>query len=242
MAWDLFSYQEELEKEKIKPVKYNNKQYREYIEANFKPDYYNKKFYNILLTSYFKNDWFESSVTPEEQLEWFKQLYSGFTYHLQNDKVSIFSLKHKYSNTDDEYSLFVHIFGDYIVEFPRVKDLFHEKQCAPACSINWYGEDGSRLENCLNFTEEEQQVWKAFVEAGNEIINPVDTKAFSFSEWWRDRREYYFFYKMQLHKFGKYGRVFDKHTYDCFADYEFNFMDLYNYFYKTGGIYGSECL
>ena len=238
MTWDLFTYQEEIEKAKIQPIKYNGKQYREYIEKNFKPDYFNKKFYNILLTNYFTESWFESTVPPAEQLEWFKIAYSGFTYHFQNDKVEIFSLKHKYDNCPDEYSLFVHVFGDFIVEFPRVKDLFKEKQCAPACSIWWFNEDGTAADmgKYLNLTEEEKQEWINYVKTANEIINPVDTKQFSFSEWWRDRREYYFFYKLQLHKFGKAGRVFEKHTYDNFADYEFTFMDLYNYFYNKGDV------
>lgn len=236
MAWDLFSYQEELEKAKIKPILYNDKQYREYIKKNFNPEYCNSKFYNILLTSYFKDDWYESSVTPEEQLIYFKQLYSGFSYHFQNDKVSIFSLKHKYNNTDDEYSLFIHIFGDFIVELPNVKDLFKEEQCMPACAINWYNEDGTwaDISKVLNLSEEEKTQWLDYLENGNEIINPKDSKDFDYSEYRRDRREYYFFYKMGLHKFGKFGRVFDKHKRDWFSDYTFTFMDLYNYYHAIG--------
>lgn len=238
MEWNLFTYLDSLDKKTNEIKKYSCKEYREYIKENFKAEYNNKVFYNILISSYFSNNWHESTVTPEEQLDYFKELYSGFTYHFQNNEVSIFSLKHKYDKSPDEYSLFIHVFGDFIVELPRVKDLFKEKQCAPACSIWWFNEDGTAADmgKYLNLTEEEKQEWIKFVETANEIIKPVDTKQFSFSEWWRDRREYYFFYKMQLHKFGKAGRVFKKHTYDNFADYEFTFMDLYNYFHSKGDV------
>lgn len=239
MEWDLFNYEKVIEevinKPKIEVKKYTDKDYREYIEKHFKADYCNRVFYNIVLSSYFGgHDWLESTVKPQEQLQYFKQIYSSFTYHFQNDEITIFSCKHKYDNAPDDYSVFVAVKDDLIVEFPRVQDLFKEPLCAPACAIWFYNADGVRVEahNYLNFTDEEKAIWKDFVQNGNEIINPKDTSAFSYSEWWRDRREYYFFYKLKIHKFGKAGRVFDKHNADWFSDYEFTLLDMYNYYYN----------
>ena len=122
---------------------------------------------------------------PKEQLAYFKELYSSFTYHFQNDLITIFSLKHKYDNAPDEYSVFAALKGDYIVEFPPIKDLLKEKLCAPACAIWWYNADGTRADfdkfesntkgqqHYLTFhSEEEKQQWIDFVKNGNEIINP----------------------------------------------------------------------
>ena len=232
MSWDLFSYQEELEKAKNKPVTYTNEEYRNYIIDNFKPAYNNSVFYNIVMTSYFSQNWYESTVTPQEQLEYFKQLYDSFCYHLQTEEITIFSMKHKYNNAPDEYSVFVAVKNDFILELTRVKDLFKESLCAPACAINWFNADGTQadISKVLTMTQEEKEIWLDFVKNGNEIINPKETKEFSFSEWWKDRREFYCFYKLKLHKYGKPCRVFEKHKYDNFADYTFTLLDMFNYF------------
>ena len=233
MEWNLFNFEEVLNKPKIEVKKYTDKEYREYIKEHFKADYYNQMFFNIVLDSYFGHDW-ESTVKPQEQLIFFKELYSSFTYHLQTDEITIFSLKHKYDNAPDDYSVFAKIKDDFIIEFPRVQDLFKEPLCAPACGIWWYNADGIRadMNKYLNLTDEENAIWHDFVENGNEIINPKTTSQFSYSEWWRDRREYYFFYKLKIHKYGKPNRVFDKHIADWFSDYEFRLIDMFNYWNK----------
>lgn len=245
MEWNLFNYEEILNKPKVQKKKYTEKDYREYIIENFKADYTNKVFFNIILDRYFSgHDWYEQEIEPKEQLAYFKELYSNFTYHFQNDLITIFSLKHKYDNAPDEYSVFAALKGDYIVEFPPIKDLLKEKLCAPACTIWWYNEDGTRADflkyeyntkeqqHYLTFhSEEEKQQWIDFVKNGNEIINPnPNLKEYSFGEWWRDRREYYFFYKMKIHKFGNSKRVFEKHVIDSFTDYEFTLLQIINYF------------
>lgn len=231
MEWNLFTYEEIIEQNKKPPVTYTDKQYREYIKEHFKPTYMNQMFYNIVMCGFY-HDW-ESTVPPQEQLEWFKMQYNNFTYHLQTDEITLFSLKHEWDNAAEEYSLFIKIKDDFIVELPRVKDLFHDSQCMPACAINWYNQDGTSadMSKYLNLTNEEKEIWCDFVKNKNEIINPKDTSSYSFSEWWRDRREYFSFYKLKLHKFGKPCRVFEKHTYDNFADYTFTFMDLFNYYH-----------
>lgn len=234
MEWNLFNYESILNAPKIAKKTYTDKEYREYIKKHFKADYFNEMFYNILLDSYFNgHDWLESEIEPKEQLIYFKELYSGFTYHLQTDEITIFSLKHKYDNAPDDYSVFVKVKDDFIIEFPRIKDLFHELLSAPACAIWWYNADGTRadMNKYLTFhSEEEKDKWIDFVKNKNEIINPKDSSNHSYFEWWRDRREYYFFYKLKIHKYGKYGRVFDKHIADCFSDYEFTLLDMFNYF------------
>ena len=235
MEWNLFNYQEILDSKKVQPKKkkeYTQKECREYIEANFNPTYFNKVFFNILLDSYYSNDWLTSKVTPQEQLQWFKKLYNNFTYHLQTDEITLFSLKHDYDNAPAEYSLFIMLDDDYILECPRVKDLLYEENSLPACGIWWYNRDGTRATDYLTLTTEESVIWRNFVHCSGEIINPKETKENSYSEWWMDRREYYCFYKLKLHKFGKYGRVFDKHTYDCFCEYTFTFIDLFNYYHN----------
>lgn len=232
MEWNLFTYEEVIEQSKKPPVTYTDKQYREYIKEHFKPSYMNQMFYNIVMCGFY-HDW-ESSVIPQEQLEWFKRQYNNFTYHLQTDEITLFSLKHEWDNAEEEYSLFIKIADDFIVELPRVKDLFHEVQCMPACAINWYNPDGTRadISKVLVLTNEEKETWIDFVKNANEIINPKETSSFSYSEWWKDRREYFSFYKLKLHKFGKPCRVFEKHIYDNFADYTFTFMDLFNFYHK----------
>lgn len=249
MEWNLFNYEEILNKPKEQKKKYTEKEYREYIIENFKADYTNKVFFNIVLDRYFSgHGWYEQEVEPKEQLVYFKELYSSFTYHFQNDLITIFSLKHKYDNAPDEYSVFAALKGDYIVEFPPIKDLLKEKLCAPACAIWWYNADGTRADflkyesntkgqqHYLTFhSEEEKQQWIDFVKNGNEIINPnPKLKEYSFGEWWRDRREYYFFYKMKIHKFGESGRVDSqvktKRVIDSFTDYEFTLLQMINYF------------
>ena len=248
MEWNLFNYEEILsqpKKPKKKNKKYTDKDYREYIIENFKADYTNKVFFNIVLDRYFSgHDWYENEIDPKEQLKYFKELYSSFKYHFQNDHITIFSMKRKYDNAPEEYSVFAAIKGDYIVEFPLIKDLLKEKLCAPACAIWWYTSDGTRVDlnkfesntkgqqNYLTFhSEEEKQQWIDFVNNGNEIIKPnPNFKEYSFGEWWKDRREYYFFYKMKIHKFGNPNRVFQKHIIDSFTDYEFTLLQMINYF------------
>lgn len=238
MEWDLFNFEkviEEIKKPKVEK-RYTNKEYKEYIIKNFKPDYYNQVFYNIILTSYFGNDELEYKTEPKIQLQWFKKLYNSFTYHFQNDKVTIFSMKHIWDNAPSEYSVFIAIKNDFILKATRVHDLFKDEMCLPACAISWFNPDGTfaDMNKVLVMTEEESAIWKEFVTSGNEIINPKDTSAFTFNEWWRDRREYYCFCKLKLHKFGKPCRVFEKHTYDNFADYTFKLVDLINYFSEVG--------
>lgn len=248
MEWNLFNYEEILSqpnKPKNQKKKYTDKDYREYIIENFKADYTNKVFFNIVLDGYFNgHDWYENEIDPKVQLKYFKELYSGFKYHFQNDHITIFSMKRKYDNAPEEYSVFAAIKGDYIVEFPPIKDLLKEKLCAPACAIWWYNADGTRADfdkfesnmkcqkHYLKFhNEEEKQQWIDFVKNGNEIINPnPKLKEYSFGEWWNDRREYYFFYKMKIHKFGNPNRVLEKHVIDNFTDYEFTLLQMINYF------------
>lgn len=248
MEWNLFNYEEILsqpKKPKNQKKKYTDKDYREYIIENFKADYTNKVFFNIVLDGYFNgHDWYENEIDPKVQLKYFKELYSGFKYHFQNDHITIFSMKRKYDNAPEEYSVYAAIKGDYIVEFPPIKDLLKEKLCAPACAIWWYNADGTRADlnkfesntkgqqNYLKFhNEEEKQQWIDFVKNGNEIINPnPKLKEYSFGEWWNDRREYYFFYKMKIHKFGNPNRVLEKHVIDSFTDYEFTLLQMINYF------------
>lgn len=248
MEWNLFNYEEILsqpKKHKNQKKKYTDKDYREYIIENFKADYTNKVFFNIVLDGYFNgHDLYENEIDPKVQLKYFKELYSGFKYHFQNDHITIFSMKRKYDNAPEEYSVFAAIKGDYIVEFPPIKDLLKEKLCAPACAIWWYNADGTRADfdkfesnmkcqqHYLTFhNEEEKQQWIDFVKNGNEIINPnPKLKEYSFGEWWNDRREYYFFYKMKIHKFGNPNRVLEKHVIDSFTDYEFTLLQMINYF------------
>lgn len=234
MEWNLFTYLESLDSKTNEIKKYSEDDYQKYIKENFKAEYNNKTFFNILITKYFSNSWHESVVTPQEQLQYFKELYSSFTHHYQNEEITVFSFRTKYANAPCEYHVFIHIHDDLIVEFPAIKDLFKEDLMLPACCIYWYNADGTFAEDCLNLSNEESVIWRNFVHCAGEIINPNDSKQFSYSEWWRDRREYYFFYKMKLHKYGKFGRVFDKHEYDCFADYTFRLVDLINYFHDLG--------
>ena len=247
MEWNLFTFEDVLNKPKIEVNKYTDKDYREYIKKQFKADYYNQMFFNIVLDSEFSgHDDFKYSIEPKEQLIFFKELYSSFTYHFQNDLITIFSLKHKYDNAPDDYSVFVAVKDDFIIEFPRIQDLLKEKLCAPACAIWWYNADGTRADskkyeyntkgqqNYLTFhNEEEKQQWIDFVKNGNEIINPnPNLKEYSFNEWWRDRREYYFFYKLKIHKYGE-RRAFlakNKRIIDSFTDYEFTMLQMINYF------------
>ena len=236
MEWNLFTFENVLNKPKEEKKTYTDIEYREYIKKNFKADYYNEMFFNIVLDSYFGgHDWWHHTIEPKEQLAYFKEIYSSFTYHLQTDEITIFSLKHKYDNAPEDYSVFVKVNDDFIVEFPRVQDLFKEQLCAPACAIWWYNADGTRadMSKYLNLTNEESVIWRNFVHCGNEIINPKDSSTYSYSEWWRDRREYYFFYKLKIHKYGKPNRVFDKHIYDNFADYTFTLLDMFNYFHEN---------
>jgi hypothetical protein len=166
MEWNLFTYEEVLNKPKIEVKKYTDKDYREYIKKQFKADYYNQMFFNIVLDSEFSGDGdFRYSIEPKEQLIFFKELYSSFTYHFQNDFITIFSLKHKYDNAPDDYSVFVAVKDDFIIEFPRIQDLLKEKLCAPACAIWWYNADGTRadMSKYLNLTEEENAIWHDFV-------------------------------------------------------------------------------
>jgi hypothetical protein len=231
LEWNLFNYLEILEKPKEKEKYYTDTEYREYIQKHFKATYQNKVFFNILLSQYFHDDWFKSKVTPKEQFEYFMKLYDSFTYHYQNDDLTVFSLKYEYDNSPAEYSLFISVKNDFIVELPRVKDLFNDIQCAPACAVWWFNQDGTQADmgKYLNLTEEEKEDWKNYIENANEIINPKDTNSFSYSEWRKDRREYYFFKKIGLHKFGKPNRVFDKHISDWFSDYQFTLKDMIYY-------------
>lgn len=233
MEWNLFNYEEIIESSKNPKIvkKYSDKEYRDYIEKHFKSEYSNKLFYNILMNNFY-HTW-ESTVTPQEQLEWFKKTYKNFTYHLQTEEITLFSLKHDYDNAPAEYSLFIMLDDeDFILECPRIKDLLHDEICLPACGIWWYNRDGTRATDYLTLTNEESVIWRNFVHCAGEIIYPKETREYSYSEWWRDRREYYCFYKLKLHKFGKYGRVFEKHNCDNFADYTFTFMDLFNYYHN----------
>ena len=224
MEWNLFTYEQILNQPKTEPKRYTDKEYREYIKNHFKPAYSNDVFYSIVMSNYFHSDELTSSVEPKEQLEYFKQLYSNFTYHYQNEDLTIFSLKHEYSNAPEEYSVFIKVHNDFIVELPRVKDLFNELQCMPACAIWFYNADGTRSTNYLTLSEAEKKEWFKFLSESKEIKMPADH-----SEWLKDRREYYFFYKMKLHKFAKPCRVFEKHTYDTFTDYQFTLKELIYY-------------
>lgn len=230
MEWNLFNYEEIISKPKIKPKTYTNEEYRNYIKANFKTSYNNQLFYNLLISKFFSNDSMDHSVDPKEQLIYFSQMYNNFTYHYQNEYFTIFSLRHEYDNAKDDFSVFIHVHGDFIVELPTTESIL-DSMCMPACAINWYNADGTNadMSKVLIMTDEEKTIWQDFVKNENEIINPKETTAFSFSEWWRDRREYYCFYKMKIHKYGKPCRVFDKHTYDCFSDYTFKLTDMLNY-------------
>ncbi len=234
MEWNLFTYLDSLDKKTNEIKKYSCKEYREYIKENFKAEYNNKVFYNILISKYFSHDWYNSTITPKEQLQYFKSLYSTFCHHFQNEDITIFSFKTKYENSETEYHIFVHVHDDFIIEFPSIKDLFKDTIQIPAACITWYKENGTFAENYLNLSNEESFTWHNFVQCAGEIINPKETPNFNFYEWWKDRREYFFFYKLKIHKYGKYGRVFDKHTYDCFADYTFKLVDLINYFHDLG--------
>ena len=76
MEWNLFTYEEVLNKPKIEVNKYTDKDYREYIKKQFKADYYNQMFFNIVLDSEFSgHDDFECTIEPKEQLIFFKELY-----------------------------------------------------------------------------------------------------------------------------------------------------------------------
>ena len=72
MEWNLFNYEEILNKPKVQKKKYIEKEYREYIIENFKADYTNKVFFNIVLDRYFSgHDWYEQEIEPKEQLAYF---------------------------------------------------------------------------------------------------------------------------------------------------------------------------
>ena len=232
MEWNLFTFQDILDRENDTTKYYTDKDYREYIVEHFKPSYTNNVFYNILLDKeYPESSVWKSKIDPSEQLEHFNKLYNTFTYHLQTDEITIFSYKHIYDNVDDEYSVFAYITNDFIIEFPRIKDLFKDKLCLPACAINWYKADGTRnYADYMRFIDNETEIWKQFINDSKEIIPPKDDKNCNSFEWWCDRREYYSFYKLKIHKYGKPCRVFEKHIYDCFADYTFTLTDMCKYF------------
>lgn len=236
MDWNLFTFQDILDREqkKAKIKTYTDKEYREYVVANFKQPYTNNVFFNILLEKEFSvGDYFKSTLEPKEQLEHFTKLYNTLTYHFQNDYITLFSYKSEYSNSETEYHLFAAVKDDYIIEFPSVKDLFNGNQCMPACAINWYNADGKRVcGDYLKFKDNEKEIWEKFIEQEKEIIPPVDPddKKSKNLEWWKDRREYYAFYKLRVHKYGKPCRVFEKHKCDYFSDYTFTLKNMVYYY------------
>lgn len=158
------------------------------------------------------------SKSLEKEYENFKEVYNSFCWHLFNDKLKIISYK-----KDDEYHLLYIPKNDpFIVETTPVKDLLTDYTCAPACAITWYNKDGTFATDYLNYRDGE--------ELTKEIRQPKSTKQMCYAEYYKDRREYYFFNVLKVHKFGKNDRVSANPTYDSFTNYRWRLIDITNYF------------
>lgn len=162
-------------------------------------------------------DWYKSK-SLEKEYENFKEVYNSFCWHLFNENLKIMSYK-----KDDEYHLlYIPKDDPFIVETTPVKDLLKDYTFAPACAITWFNKDGIRANDYLQYREGEVLT--------DEIVQPKDSKNMSFADYYRDRREYYFFNVLKVHKFGKNDRVNVKPTYDSFINYRWRLIDITNYY------------
>ena len=173
-------------------------------------------------------------ATPSQALNWlhddedikkyfktFVKVYNSFTYHIYNEDLIVMS----YKPCDAYHVLLIPSNDNLIVELPPITNL-KDELCAPACAIDWYYKDGTRADMSDYLNRKEHEI------ITDEIRHPVDDKVMSFSEWRRDRREYYFFNIIKLHKFGKGGRV-SKYKYDTFTNYTWTLWDMANYYKES---------
>lgn len=231
---DIFSMLDEIDREEHpekykQEKKYFNKDYIEYIQANWKKKalYQNNLFFNILISKLFSGFDAGSTIKPSEALAYFMQLYNSFNYHYTNDKLEIFSYKMEYCNAPNEYHIFIKLKNDYIVEVTPVKDLFNEKFCFPACVINWYSNDG-----CLLSTEDENFNYMKYKD--NEIhfipeyyVKNIDHYS-GYGEAKNDRREYYFFKLLEIDKYCSLR--FKDNYFQTFTNYECSLNEMIAYF------------
>lgn len=215
--FDFLNPKDEEPKEKF----YGYDETREYILAQCKKDglenqlYLNIAFKNCLAPAW--ESWFKTK-SMENTYKEFKEAYDSFCWHLWNKELKIISYK-----VDGEYHLLYIPENDpFILESTSVKDLLKDYTCAPACAITWYNKDGTFATDYLHYRDGE--------ELTKEIRQPKSTKQMSFTEYYRDRREYYFFNVLKIHKFAKKGRVDEKLDYDTFTNYSWRLIDITNYY------------
>lgn len=212
----------EPEKQAIKGFSY--REVRKYIEEQYKRhiDYKNSFMKNIVMGWLYPTSLDECCTVKnlDDEFKRFKKIYSSFNYHFQNEKITIMS----YKISDVYRVLIIPANDDLVLEPSFVKDLFKDDLCAPACAIEWYNKDGTR--NYGEYlTGKQNESWTL----PDEIKKPVDSKESSFTEYYKDRRQYYFFNILQVHKYGKRGRVSNM-KYDCFTNYSWKLTDMIQYF------------
>lgn len=151
----------------------------------------------------------------------FKEVYNSFCWHLWNEELKIIS----YKANGRYHLLYIPKNDPFIVETTPVENLLKDYTCAPACAITWYNKDGTLATDFLKYREGE--------ELTKEIRYPKDTKNFNYSEYFKDRREYYFFNVLKVHKFGKNDRVSANPTHDSFTDYRWRLLDISTYLGET---------
>ena len=149
----------------------------------------------------------------------FTKTFNSFCYHIYTDDLVVMS----YKPVDAYHVIMIPKNDDLIVELPPITTL-KEELCAPACAIDWYYKDGTRADMQDYLIKKENEI------ITEEIRQPVDSDKMSFSEYRKDRREYYFFNIIKLHKFGKSGRVSKDFKYDTFTNYTWTLWDIASYY------------
>lgn len=214
--------------EKPKPKGFNYDTAVKYVLDKYEHECQQNDFRkNMILDFLFPKSLKDCTRYDDLEHEWklFKKIFDSFCYHYFSEAITIMSWQ-----LSGSYHVFAIPKNDpFIVEFPPIDNLLKDELCAPACAINWLNKDGTKATDYLVRKENEILT--------DEIRQPVDTKQMNFSEWRRDRREYYFFNILKIHKFGKSGRVDKNQNYDCFTNYTWTLPQMVEY-YKS--VYGGE--
>lgn len=215
--WDFLNPKVEEPKEKF----YGYDETREYILKRAKQDNLENQFYlNIAFNKCLAKTWkvWFKTKSMEKTYKKFKEVYDSFCWHLWNKDLKIMS----YKCNGQYHLLFIPENDPFILEPTPINSL-EDEMCAPACMITWYNKDGSYANDFLNYREGE--------ELTKEITYPKEKKNCSYSEYYRDRREYYFFNILKMHKYGKRGRVGE--DYDTFTEYTWTLRKITTYFGET---------
>lgn len=198
-----------------KPKKIDLNIVKEYIKKRFFDDNmpYIDFVYNIILCDFYSNMWCRYTGSLNEDYDFFKDIYLTFEKIFSNEKILIFRLCG---------FVYIRLFNDFIVKLCSSSTGL---LCAPACSITWYNFDGTFTNDFMRLNDNE------FITSEIKLYGTSkQEKEYNFNYVRSDRRNYYFFNLLGIHKYGRYRKGLEDLVIDSFVRYEFDLKDLINYF------------